>query len=393
MEVSLGAAPLAATGDDRDALLATFLHCDGVPTSWTRDTPLQEWEGVQVDEAGHATTLDVSFRRMSGTLNLAMLPQYLKKVSVNGNRFCGTPGLTKLPHGLVELSSLHENKFQRFESPRCDEIQQWSVSLAFATQHFSICLMVFAVFVFSANFNGQFGAAITCFLSGCLATRLYTFCRSANPSMGWMWISFLVFEVPLCPSALALAHFCFLSSKQLEQMIQNSPCGVFFFMLGVAGSAFLRSSNAPRRICRLFRRSVTNALFVLLICAILVEITVRLFWSRMPLTAHIHVAAFATMAVVAAGVFLFMSFATDDDVWRQTLVTALACTYLCVESSHCSDRTLPGYGFSLELVCALSMALTYICGVVLFEVKCIEEIAGSHPLQKGCGVGSCDCFV
>lgn len=45
---------------------------------------------------------------------------------------------------------------------------------------------------------------------------------------------------------------------------------------------------------------------------------------------------FVTMAVVAAGVFF------DDDVWRQTLVTALAC----VESSHCSDRMFRGYDCS-----------------------------------------------
>ena len=109
-EILLRVDPLATTGDDRDLLLATFLHCDGVPASWTRDTPLQEWEGVQVDEVGHATTVDVSFRKMSGTPNLAMLPQWLKKVSLSGNRFCGTPDMTKLPHGLVELS-LAENEF------------------------------------------------------------------------------------------------------------------------------------------------------------------------------------------------------------------------------------------------------------------------------------------
>ena len=109
-EILLRVDPLATTGDDRDLLLATFLHCDGVPASWTRDTPLQEWEGVQVDEAGHATTLDVSLRRMGGAPNLAMLPQFLKKVSVNGNRFCGTPDLTKLPAELLELS-LAENEF------------------------------------------------------------------------------------------------------------------------------------------------------------------------------------------------------------------------------------------------------------------------------------------
>ena len=101
------AGPGAATGDDRDLLLAAFLGCSH---EWARDKPLKEWKGVQVDAAGNAISVDISSCKMTGTPDLSKLPPGLRKLFLSDNQFSGTPDLTKLPVGLLEIH-LDRNQF------------------------------------------------------------------------------------------------------------------------------------------------------------------------------------------------------------------------------------------------------------------------------------------
>ncbi len=101
-----GARPPDASESDRAALVALYNATDGpnwtTSTNWLTDRPLSEWHGVDTDDNGRVTGLDLAFNGLNGEIppQLGSLAN-LSDLSLAANRLSG-----EIPPELGSLSSL-----------------------------------------------------------------------------------------------------------------------------------------------------------------------------------------------------------------------------------------------------------------------------------------------
>jgi hypothetical protein len=87
--------------DERPLLLHIFSN---PPPSWQSTTPLKDFEGVVLNENGTTVILNLSYKNLSGSVNLSHLPRQLVRLHLSNNHLSGTIDLTNLPPQLRYLS-------------------------------------------------------------------------------------------------------------------------------------------------------------------------------------------------------------------------------------------------------------------------------------------------
>ena len=108
-----GDQPPTPTDSDRDALVALYNATDGpnwtTSTNWLTDRPLSEWHGVDTDDNGRVTGLDLAFNGLSGEIppQLGSLSN-LEALRLNRNQLSG-----EIPPELGSLSSLEALRLNR----------------------------------------------------------------------------------------------------------------------------------------------------------------------------------------------------------------------------------------------------------------------------------------
>lgn len=113
----------------REALVAIFLANPGNTLGWDLTTPISTWQGVEVNENGRVTQLDLGFRNISvlpettGSLtelvylrprgnNLAALPESIGNLIQLRYLYCANNNLISLPESIGNLTNLLRADFR-----------------------------------------------------------------------------------------------------------------------------------------------------------------------------------------------------------------------------------------------------------------------------------------
>src|SRR5690606_27785724 len=108
---------------DREALVAIFLANPGNTLGWDLTAPISTWQGVEVNENGRVTRLDLGFRNISvlpettGNLteleylrprgnNLTALPESIGNLTQLQYLYCANNNLIALPESIGNLTNL-----------------------------------------------------------------------------------------------------------------------------------------------------------------------------------------------------------------------------------------------------------------------------------------------
>ena len=105
--------PVAAS--DLDALVSLTSGITPKDPSWSITTPACQWKNVVCDATGRVTEILWQNMGLSGFANLTVLPAGLTVLVLsqtgnqNGNQLTGTPDLADLPQGLQEMHLSNNN--------------------------------------------------------------------------------------------------------------------------------------------------------------------------------------------------------------------------------------------------------------------------------------------
>jgi len=99
-----------ALSDDLQKMLAFTQDWFPKDPSWTAQTKVCSWYGVECDSNGRVTGFNHNSKGCNGTLNISSLPSGMQRLDLSVNQFTGTPDLSSLPSGMQQLY-LYGNKF------------------------------------------------------------------------------------------------------------------------------------------------------------------------------------------------------------------------------------------------------------------------------------------